>query len=72
MKGGEGSISLGIFYKRGVTMQPTHGVQAIVPPDPSYESSWYVWWVLIIGLLLMTFIGTWLVTGGGRMNPDNF
>jgi len=23
---------------------------------------WYVWWVLIIGLTLFTFVGTWLVT----------
>ena len=31
--------------------------------DPSiFMYPWYVWWVLIIGLTLMTFIGTWLIT----------
>ncbi|OQC48699.1 MAG: hypothetical protein BWX58_01075 [Deltaproteobacteria bacterium ADurb.Bin026] len=23
---------------------------------------WYIWWSMIIGLFLMTFIGTWLIT----------
>lgn len=23
---------------------------------------WYIWWAMVIGLFLMTFIGTWLIT----------
>jgi hypothetical protein len=46
-------------------MQP---MQPVVPPpvtlpDPGVlMSPWYVWWILIIGLFLMTFVGTWLIT----------
>ena len=30
------------------------------------HSSWYVWWAMIIGTFLMTFIGTWLITRGWK------
>ncbi len=23
---------------------------------------WYIWWAMVIGLFLMTFIGTWIIT----------
>ena len=31
-------------------------------PQPEVSMfAWYVWWLLIIGLTLMTFVGTWLI-----------
>ncbi len=39
--------------KKGGSMQPT--TEILMHP-------WYVWWALIIGLFLMTFIGTWIIT----------
>lgn len=33
--------------------------------QPDYETlmyPWYWWWALVIGLFLMTFIGTWIYT----------
>ena len=31
-------------------------------PQPEVSMfAWTVWWLLIIGLTLMTFVGTWLV-----------
>ncbi|MCX8110693.1 MAG: hypothetical protein N3D15_05545 [Syntrophorhabdaceae bacterium] len=50
-------------------MQPT---QPIAPPPVQLPDAsvllapWYVWWALIIGLFLMTFIGTWLITRGWK------
>ncbi len=23
---------------------------------------WYVWWIMVVGLFLMTFIGTYIIT----------
>ena len=32
-------------------------------PQPEVSMiAWTVWWLLIIGLTLMTFVGTWLIT----------
>jgi hypothetical protein len=32
-------------------------------PDPAeLMFPWTIWWILIIGLFLMTFIGTWIIT----------
>ena len=42
-------------------MQPAVSVASAV--DASVLMfPWYVWWTLIIGLFLMTVIGTWFVT----------
>lgn len=31
-----------------------------VQSDPMFP--WYIWWLMVIGLFLMTFIGTYIVT----------
>jgi Mg2+ and Co2+ transporter CorA len=31
-------------------------------PQVDLMAPWIVWWILIIGLTLMTFVGTWLIT----------
>ena len=30
-------------------------------PQVDLMTPWIVWWILIIGLTLMTFVGTWLI-----------
>ncbi len=47
-------ISIKKFKKiRGGSMEPT--TEILMYP-------WYIWWALVIGLFLMTFIGTWFIT----------
>lgn len=36
-------------------------------PDPSVLLyPWYIWGVLIVIMILMTFIGTWIITRGWK------
>lgn len=32
------------------------------PDTATLMFPWYIWWVMIVGLFLMTFVGTWLIT----------
>ncbi|OPX99695.1 MAG: hypothetical protein A4E59_00209 [Syntrophorhabdus sp. PtaB.Bin027] len=32
------------------------------PDTTTLMLPWYIWWIMIVGLFLMTFIGTWLIT----------
>lgn len=34
----------------------------MIPTQSELMFPWYVWWVMIIGLFLMTFIGTFIIT----------
>jgi len=47
-------------------MQPIQVAQTVLPDPSVLMFPWYVWWTLIIGLFLMTFIGTWLITRGWK------
>ena len=32
------------------------------PDTTTLMLPWYIWWIMIVSLFLMTFIGTWLIT----------
>ncbi len=34
------------------------------PVQPDLMFPWYVWWIMVVGLFLMTFVGTYIVTRG--------
>lgn len=36
------------------------------PDTATLMYPWYYWWIMIIGLFLMTMVGTWLITRGWK------